>query len=56
VQIQGKVRARIMVPADATPDQIEKLALADAKVQESIAGKPVKKVIVVPGKMVNLVV
>jgi leucyl-tRNA synthetase len=56
IQIQGKVRARITIPADAKPDQIEKLALADPKVQESIAGKPVKKVIVVPGKMVNIVI
>ncbi|MDZ4831961.1 MAG: leucine--tRNA ligase [Phycisphaerae bacterium] len=56
VQIQGKLKARITVPAAATPSDIERLTLADAEVQRHIAGRPVKKVIVVPGRMVNLVV
>jgi len=55
VQILGKVRARIQVPTNTSAADLEKLALADGKVQELIAGKTVKKVIVVPGKLVNIV-
>jgi leucyl-tRNA synthetase len=55
VQIKGKVRSRITVPADASPADVEAAALADAKVQENLAGAAPKKVIVVPGKMVNIV-
>jgi leucyl-tRNA synthetase len=56
VQVAGKVRSRIQVPAGADVKTHEAAAMADARVQEFIAGKPVKKVIVVPGKMVNVVV
>jgi leucyl-tRNA synthetase len=56
VQIMGKVRSRIMAPADADAAALEKLALADPKVQELLAGKTVRKVIAVPGKLINLVV
>ncbi|WP_291314416.1 leucine--tRNA ligase [Corynebacterium sp. UBA2622] len=56
VQISGKVRARVNVPADASKEDIEKLALGDARVAELTDGKNVVKVIVVPGRMVNLVV
>jgi len=55
VQVKGKVRARITVAADADQAELERLALADAKVQEHLGGKPPRKVIVVPGKMVNVV-
>jgi len=55
VQIMGKVRHRITVPADADAATLEKLTLADPKVQELLAGKTVRKVVVVPGKMINLV-
>ena len=55
VQIKGKVRSRVTVPADASPADVEAVALADAKVQENLAGAEPKKVIVVPGKMVNVV-
>ncbi|MEI6084319.1 MAG: leucine--tRNA ligase [Verrucomicrobiota bacterium] len=54
VQVNGKVRDRLDVPADITKEDLEKLALANAKVQESIAGKQIKKIIVVPGKLVNI--
>jgi leucyl-tRNA synthetase len=54
VQVNGKVRDRLTVPANSPKDELEKLALANAKVQESLAGKTVKKVIVVPGKLVNI--
>ncbi|CAB1025262.1 leucine--tRNA ligase [Corynebacterium diphtheriae] len=56
VQINGKVRARIMVPADASQDQISEIALASDAVTTHIEGKNVIKKIVVPGRMVNLVV
>ncbi|CAN5375592.1 leucine--tRNA ligase [soil metagenome] len=56
VQVNGKVRGRVTVPADATADAVEAAALADEKVLASLAGKNPKKVIVVPGKLVNLVV
>ncbi|MCR9115955.1 MAG: leucine--tRNA ligase [bacterium] len=56
VQINGKVRAKISVAADAGKDVVEKLALADEKVIEMTAGKTIVKLIVVPGRLVNLVV
>lgn len=56
VQINGKVRSRIMVPTEANRDQIAAIALADATIQSHIADKTVVKQIVVPGRMVNLVV
>ncbi|MFO0859972.1 MAG: class I tRNA ligase family protein [Phycisphaerales bacterium] len=56
VQVQGKVRARITVPTGAEAKAVEAMALADEGVQKAIAGKPVKKIIVVPGKMINVVV
>ena len=55
VQIMGKVRHRILVPADADGATLERLALADPKVQELLAGKTVRKVVTVPGKLINLV-
>lgn len=54
VQVNGKLRARIEVPADTDRATLEKLALADEKVQRFISGE-IRKVIVVPGKLVNVV-
>jgi leucyl-tRNA synthetase len=56
VQINGKLRAVVRVSVDADRAAIEAAALADPKVQEWLAGKTVVKIIVVPGKLVNLVV
>ena len=56
VQINGKVRARVDVPAEAAKDEIESIALADERVAGLIEGKNLVKTIVVPGRMVNLVV
>lgn len=56
VQVNGKVRARIMVPADADAGSMESIALADPKVQAALDGKQVRKVIAVPGRTVNVVV
>jgi len=56
VQINGKLVVVVTVAADATPKVIEAAALADEKIQARTAGKTVARIIVVPGKMVNLVV
>jgi leucyl-tRNA synthetase len=56
VQVLGKLRAKVCVPAEATPADIEAAARADQKVQEWIGGKQVVKVIVVPGRLINFVV
>ncbi|MDB4295505.1 leucine--tRNA ligase [Akkermansiaceae bacterium] len=55
VQVNGKLRARITVPADISKEDAEKQALADENVQTHTDGKTVRKVIVVPGKLVNIV-
>jgi leucyl-tRNA synthetase len=55
VQIQGKVRCKVVVPSDAEPKAIEEMTLANSEVQKALAGKPIKKIIVVPGRLVNIV-
>jgi leucyl-tRNA synthetase len=55
VQVNGKVRAQIEVAADADKTTIEQLALATPNAQRFIEGKPVRKIILVPGKLVNIV-
>ena len=56
VQVNGKVRSRITVAADASNDEIKEIALADKKVQTYIEGKELRKVVVVPKKLVSVVV
>jgi leucyl-tRNA synthetase len=56
VQVNGKLRAKIKVAADASKQDIETCALADDNVQRFTDGKQVRKVIVVPGRLVNIVV
>ena len=56
VQVNGKLRGLVVVPADATEGFVVERALADEKVKAAIAGKQIVKKIYVPGKMVNLVV
>jgi leucyl-tRNA synthetase len=56
VQVNGKLRARIDVAADASKDAVEAVALGDENVQRFIDGNEIRKVIVVPGKLVNVVV
>ena len=56
MQVNGKLRGRIVVPADSSEDFVIERALADEKVKTAIAGKQVVKRIYVPGKLVNLVV
>jgi len=55
VQINGKVRSRITVAADASADAVQAIAMADDKVLAALDGQAPKKVIVVPGRMVNIV-
>ncbi|MEQ3638880.1 MAG: leucine--tRNA ligase [Alteromonas sp.] len=55
VQVNGKVRAKMTIAADASKDDIEASALAQSNVQQFIDGKTIRKVIVVPGKLVNIV-
>jgi len=56
VQVSGKMRARVSVPADATQDIAVAAALADANVQKFVDGKQIRKAIYVSGKLVNIVV
>jgi leucyl-tRNA synthetase len=55
VQVNGKLRDRVVMPANATPAEMEAAALACEKIKPFLEGKQIKKVIVVPGKLVNLV-
>ena len=56
VQVNGKVRARIEMPKDADKETAQAKALANEHVQKFIEGKEIKKVIVVPNHIVNIVV
>jgi leucyl-tRNA synthetase len=56
VQVNGKVRGRITVPAESSEDEMKKRALADPKVEEHTRGKEIVKVVVVPGRLVSVVV
>jgi leucyl-tRNA synthetase len=56
VQVNGKLRSVVVVPAGSSEDTIREAASADAKIKAAIAGKQVVKKIVVPGKLVNIVV
>jgi leucyl-tRNA synthetase len=56
VQVGGKVRSRIMVPVGADDATHERLARADAKIAALLDGATVRKVVVVPGRLVNFVV
>ena len=55
IQINGKVRARIIVASELPEDEIKQAALADVKVKEILQGKEPKKVIVIPGRLINIV-
>jgi leucyl-tRNA synthetase len=56
IQVNGKVRDRLRVPADLSREEMERLALQSPRVQQYLNGGQPKKVIVVPGKLVNVVV
>jgi leucyl-tRNA synthetase len=56
VQVNGKLRSKIVVPKTADQKQIESLALGNKKIQQYIEGKITRKIIVIPGRLVNIVV
>ena len=56
LQVNGKVRSRLLVSPDIGDDELKELSLQDDKVQKFVGGKPIRKVIVVPKKLVNVVV
>jgi leucyl-tRNA synthetase len=56
IQVNGKLRSRVLVSADASEEDVRQLALADPKVKASVDGKQVVKAVVVPHKLVNIVV
>lgn len=56
IQILGKVRSRAMISASATEDEIKEIVLADEKIKELVGDKPIRKFIIVPKKLVNIVV
>ena len=55
IQINGKVRAKRFVPTQATREELEQLAKEESQIKELLAGKTIRKVIVVPKKLVNIV-
>jgi leucyl-tRNA synthetase len=55
LQVNGKVRGKIEVAADISKQDIEKIALADKNVQRFIEGSTIRKIIVVPGRLINIV-
>ena len=56
VQVNGRLRGRISVAADADTETVKSLALADANVQRFVGDAVIRKTIVVPGRLVNIVV
>ncbi|HMK49947.1 MAG TPA: leucine--tRNA ligase [Thermodesulfovibrionales bacterium] len=56
VQVNGKLRSKVMIPVGTPDDEIKRLALDDQRIKETIGDKPIKKVIVVKGKLVNIVI
>jgi leucyl-tRNA synthetase len=56
VQINGKLRGKVTVPAGTNEETLRVTALADERISAQIAGKQIRKVIVVPGKLVNIVI
>ena len=56
IQVNGKLRSRVLASPDAANDELQELALAEAKIREYTDGKQIVKVIVVPRRLVNIVV
>ena len=56
VQVNGKLRSKVIISAGTPDDEIKRIALEDDRIKEIMSGKPVKKVIVVKGKLVNIVI
>jgi leucyl-tRNA synthetase len=56
VQVNGKLRSEVKVPAHAAEDEVRKVAEADDKVKNALSGKTVRKVVFVPRRLINFVV
>jgi leucyl-tRNA synthetase len=56
IQVNGKIRDKLVAPVDLGAEQLQEMALASEKVRKHLAGKQLQKVITVPGKLVNVVV
>ncbi len=56
IQINGKVRSKLVVPSEINEDDLKSLVMEDKKINENLDGKKIVKTIVVPKKLVNLVV
>ncbi len=56
MQVNGKLRSRIVVPADSTEEFVLERALADEKIRAAVTGKSVIKKVYVPGRLVNIVI
>ncbi|MBR5691035.1 MAG: hypothetical protein IKX46_03685, partial [Verrucomicrobia bacterium] len=56
IQINGKLRDKIVLPLDATKEQIQAAALSSEKITPLLVGKTIKKVIIVPKKIVNIAI
>ncbi|PWA08259.1 leucine--tRNA ligase [Pueribacillus theae] len=55
VQVNGKIKAKLNIPASAAKEEMEEIAKADETIQKQLEGKTIRKVIAVPGKLVNIV-
>jgi leucyl-tRNA synthetase len=55
IQVNGRLRDKVTVPRDLENDELKRVALASVKVKEAARDKPVRKVIIVPNKLVNVV-
>jgi leucyl-tRNA synthetase len=56
VQVNGKVRAKITLPADLSEEQLKVRMLADAQVTRHLDGRAIKRVVIVPKRLVNIVI
>jgi len=56
IQINGKVRSKLVVPSEISEDDLKSLVMGDKKINENLDGKKIVKTIIVPKKLVNLVV
>ena len=56
LQVTGRVRSRILVPADIDQEKLKQMALSDEKIKSWVKGKNIKKIIIVPKRLVNIVI
>jgi len=56
IQVNGKVRSKMVVPVDITEDELKQKALEDSRIKDYTGNRTVKKIIVIPGRLVNIVI